>query len=218
MSDERAARWSSAFIWLRIGGGVLVAAALGLLASVAPINPSGIAPQHWIDTHAFALTWAGELLFFAVVAWGAGAVGAYGAARADAPLRSAIALVGLAVALAAFLIVLLALGRLVYPVVDADLSDDLIILIASLVTGAVHLALLGLAVVAFATPLALGPGRTGLLLGILFGVVFLVGSFPWLLPQWTNFAVAAAVAAWAPLPPARPTHPTHHSVGEHASN
>lgn len=105
---------------------------------------------------------------------------------------------GHAVALVSLLLLLTALGRLVYPVVEAAPSDDVVVLLASLVTGSVHLALLGLAVAALALPpQPRSPLRHA---GIPFGALFVLGSFPWMLPTWLNLGVALGVACWGWLP------------------
>lgn len=181
------------FAWLWVVGAVLAAGALGLLATVTPIDDGG-SPAGWIARNRFALTWSGELAFFSVITWGAGAVLRFTATRAAAPRRAAVALVGHAVALVSLLLLLTALGRLVYPVVEAAPSDDVVVLLASLVTGSVHLALLGLAVAALALPpQPRSPLRHA---GIPFGALFVLGSFPWMLPTWLNLGVALGVACW----------------------
>lgn len=200
--EARTDRGAVAFAWLWIAGALLASVALALLATLPPLQTSADAAVEWVADGAFQLTWSGEFLFFATIAWGTGAAGAFGTRGADAPLRRTIALVALSVTLIAFVIVLLALGRLVYPVVDIDLAADAIVLLASVVIGTVHLALLALAVVAFTLPVPMrsaGARRTAMAVGITFGVLFVVGSYPWLLPTWLNLLVAGAVGCWGAL-------------------
>ncbi|WP_067142911.1 hypothetical protein [Microtetraspora malaysiensis] len=200
--EAGADRGAVAFAWLWIAGALLASVALALLATLPPLQTNADAVVEWVDDGTFQLTWAGEFLFFATIAWGTGAAGAFSARGTDAPLRRTIALVALSVTLIAFVIVLLALGRLVYPVVDMDLTADTIVLLASVVIGTVHLALLALAVVAFALPVPMrsaGARRTVMAVGITLGMLFVVGSYPWLLPMWLNLLVAGAVGCWGVL-------------------
>lgn len=200
--DTGVDRGAVVFASLWITGALLASAALALLASLPPLPAPAEAVVEWVDDGGFQLTWAGELLFFATVAWGTGAAGAFGARGRETPVRRTIALVALGVALISFVIVLLALGRLVYPVVDVDLAADTVVLLASEVIGTVHLALLALAVVAFALPVPMrspGARRTVTIVGIVLGVLFVVGSYPWLLPTWLNLVVAGAVGCWGVL-------------------
>lgn len=183
-------------------GALLASVALALLATLPPLHTGGDAVSDWVVDSAFQLTWAGELLFFAIIAWGTGAAGVLLARGTAAPLRRTSALMAVGVALIAFVVVLLALGRLVYPVVDIDLAADTVVLLASVVIDAVHLTLLALAVVAIALPVPIsspGPRRTVTAVGIAVGVLFVVGSYAWLLPMWLNLVVAGTVGCWGVL-------------------
>ncbi|TNC21993.1 hypothetical protein, partial [Mumia zhuanghuii] len=186
-------RGAVAFAWLWIAGALLASMALALLATVPALPTTADAVALWVDDARFQLTWAGELLFFATIAWGVGAAGAFAARGSGSPLRRTTALVALGVALIAFVVVLLALGRLVYPVVDIELAAETIVLLESVVIGAVHLALLALGVVAFTLPVptrSTAARRAIVALGVTLGVLFVAGSYPWLLPMWLNLVVA----------------------------
>ncbi|MBO3086431.1 hypothetical protein [Cellulomonas fengjieae] len=196
----RTDRRRRALAWLWTAGALLASVALALLATLPPVPPGAAAA--WVEDGTFPLTWAGELLFFATLAWGTGAAGALATRGAGTSVRGTIALVALGVALVAFVVVLLALGRLVYPVVAGDLAADTVVLLASVVVGAVHLALLGLAVAAFALPVparSTRARRTIAAVTITLGAVFVVGSYPWLLPTWLNLVTAGAVGFWGVL-------------------
>ncbi|MCS5734083.1 hypothetical protein [Herbiconiux daphne] len=197
--EAAAGRAATAFAWLWIAGTVFAGLALTLLATLPPLPTDPDSVSGWVGDGAFPLTWAGELLFFAIIAWGAGAAGVVGAHAAGAPVRRALSSAALGVVLVGFAIILLALGRLVYPVADIDLTAGSIVLLASVVSGTVHLSLLALAVVAVSLPVgmrSLRARRATVAAGIAFGVLFAVGSFPWLLPTWSNVVVAGAVAGW----------------------
>jgi hypothetical protein len=200
--EARRDRTVIAFAALWIAGALLAGAALALLATLPAVPTRVEAMGEWVDAGAFALTWAGELLFFSIIAWGTGAAGAFAARGTGSPLRRTIALVALGVALVALVIVLLALGRLVYPVIDIDPAADTILLIASVVIGTVHLAMLALGVVAITLPVPMRSAaarRTTTAVGVALGALFIVGSFPWLLPTWLNLFVAGAVGCWGAL-------------------
>lgn len=185
--------------WLWVTGSVLLGAALVMLATVPPLPAEAVDVQRWVNEGRFQLTWSGELLFFAVLALGSGGVGMLAGPGAPWRPRHTISLVGLGIALVAFLVVLLALGRLVYPVASIDLSADSTVLVSSTAIGAVHLALLGLAVAAFAWPRpssVVAARRIDTVAGIAAGVVFLFGSYPWLLPNWANVAASVVVGCW----------------------
>lgn len=190
------------FSLLWVVGSSLACIALVLLASLPPLPTRSDAVAEWVQGGVLALTWAGELLFFSVITWGTGAVGVCRALGGNETLKHTLALVALGLTLIAFVVVLLALGRLVYPVIGGDVAAETIKLLVSVVFGAVHLALLGLAIVALTLT---GPTRSVwkrramLLAGAVFGALFIVGSYPWLLPAWLNFLVAAAVGCWGVL-------------------
>ncbi|HZK05934.1 MAG TPA: hypothetical protein VFC82_08815 [Actinomycetaceae bacterium] len=76
-------------------------------------------------------------------------------------MRTVIGLTALALALALLLIVLLTIGRLVYPVFGLQLSGDSLGLLVSATYGALHLALLG-----FAVAEATGAAKCGMTHGI----------------------------------------------------
>ncbi len=66
--------------WLMIVGALLTAVAL-LLLSLLPGAPSeAVAMAAWVERGHSLLSWSDELLFFAVICWGAGARGLFGAA------------------------------------------------------------------------------------------------------------------------------------------
>lgn len=200
--NAKESRQTGAFAALWSGGAVLTSIALGLLASLPDLESDSIPVSQWIEDGRFALTWSGEVLFFAVIAWATGAAGTVVSRGRGSPIRRVLSLTGLGVALVAFVIALLALGRLVYPIVDVDLGSDTLVLVVSVVTGSIHLALLGLAICAASFPFparSAGARWTAGMAGLLVGVAFVLGSYPWVLPAWFNIAVAALVGAWGIL-------------------
>ncbi|SBT43494.1 hypothetical protein [Micromonospora auratinigra] len=183
--------------WLVIVGAVLTGVAL-LLLSLLPDVPAEVgAVTAWVERGHSLLSWSDELLFFAVICWGAGARGLVGAREAGPSVRISVGGTALAVALVALVVVLLAVGRLVYPVFGIHLSAEVVALVVSATFGALHLALLGFAVAAVALGWSTRAGLTGRAVGIIAAAAFVLGSFPWLTPHWWNSAVAVLVAGWA---------------------
>lgn len=182
--------------WLMIVGALLTAVAL-LLLSLLPGPPAeAVAMTAWVERGHSLLLWSDELLFFAVICWGAGARGLFGAGWAGPSARINVGETALTVALVALVVVLLAVGRLVYPVFEIDLSAEVVALIVSSTFGALHLAFLGFAVAAATLSWSTGAGLIGRAFGIFAAAAFVVSSFPWLTPNWWNSLVAVLVAAW----------------------
>jgi hypothetical protein len=181
---------------LMIVGALLTAVAL-LLLSLLPSAPSeAVAMTAWAERGHSLLLWSDELLFFAVICWGAGARGLFGARQAGPSVRINVGGTALTVALVALVVVLLAVGRLVYPVFEIQLSAEVVALVVSSTFGALHLAFLSFAVAAVALSWSTRAGLIGRAVGIFAAAAFVVGSFPWLTPNWWNSLVAVLVAAW----------------------
>ncbi|MEV0646422.1 hypothetical protein AB0I28_14285 [Phytomonospora sp. NPDC050363] len=177
-------------------GALLTGGAL-LFLSLVPDVPSEVSEiTAWVDSGKSLLSLSDELLFFAIVCWGAGARGLFGAQKVERSARINVGLTALAVALVALVVLLLVVGRLVYPVFGIHLSPEVLALLVSSTFGAVHLALLGFAVAAVALSWSTRSGLLGRIVGIVAAVVFIVGSFPWLIPSWWNALVAVLLAAW----------------------
>jgi hypothetical protein len=182
--------------WL-VASGSLVAGAALLLLSLIPDPPSESAGlSEWVEAHGQLLSGSDELLFFAVVCWGAGARGLFRGRRAGTSVLVDIGFAGLAVACLALVVLLLVVGRLVYPVFGIHLSPAVLALLVSSVFGAVHLALLGFAVAAAALSGSTSSGWIGRLVGLASAAAFVAGSFPWLTPGWWDALVAVLLAAW----------------------
>jgi len=182
--------------WLMIAGALLTAIAL-LLLSLLPSAPSeAVAMTAWVERGHSLLSWSDELLFFAVICWGAGARGLFGARKDEPSVRINVGVTALTVALVALFVLLLAVGRLVYPVYGIHLSAEVLALVVSSTFGALHLAFLGFAVAAVALSWSTRAGLIGRAVGIFAAAAFIVGSFPWLTPNWWNSLVAVSVAAW----------------------
>ncbi|QEW01836.1 hypothetical protein [Microbacterium lushaniae] len=182
--------------WLSAGGASLTAVALLLLSLLPEAPADAVAVAAWVEQGRSLLTWSDELLFFAVLCWGAGARGLLGARTAAPSPRIDVGATALAAAFVALLVVLLAVGRLVYPVFAIDLAPEAVALLVSTTFGAVHLAFLGFAVAAATLTWSTRARLLGRGVGIVASAAFLAGSFPWMMPAWANSLAAIAVAGW----------------------
>lgn len=184
---------------LWIAGTSLTGVAFGFLGSLPPLPSDADTVAKWVEAGRWQLTWSGELMFFAVVLWGAGTTGLYAGRNRPLRLRHHIARVGVGVTLISLLIGLLALGRLVYPVIDVPISSDNLLLSISVAYGSQHLAMLGLAVTAFSFPISAHTAwgrRTANLCGTAAGAAFVAGSYPWATPALVNILIAGLVILW----------------------
>lgn len=184
---------------LFVVGALLAAVALVLIALLprVPAEPTEIVA--WVEQGRVQLMWADELLFFAVLSWCAGGLGLYAGPGAASTARGLVGLAAFFTAQVALVVVLLSLGRLVYPVFGIELSADATALIVSETYGALHLAMLAFAVAAVS--LSWRPRFSWLArsLGVLAAIVFVVGAFPWLAPQWWNGLAGVTLPVWGAL-------------------
>ncbi|MEV4726784.1 hypothetical protein [Micromonospora humida] len=182
--------------WLMIVGALLTAGAL-LLLSLLPDPPAeAVAMTAWVERGHPLLMWSNELLFLAVISWGAGARGLFSTGRAGTSAWVDVGRTALTVTLGALVVVLLAVGRLVYPVFEIDLSAEVVALLVSSTFGALHVAFLGFAVAAVTLGWSTRAALAGRAVGIVAAAAFVVGSFPWLTPSWWNSVVPVLIAAW----------------------
>ncbi|MEU2253422.1 hypothetical protein ABZ540_09620 [Nocardia xishanensis] len=185
--------------WLLGMGGVLAAAAVFLLMAHTPVPSEGNDLVLWVSQGRAQLMWSDEILFFAVVALGAGARGSLADHRTRRSTRVDVGMVSLMVGLVSLLVVLLAVGRLVYPAYGIALSADVVALLVSVTFGALHLALLAFAVTTVSLTWFVVPGPAkwpATIAGITIAAAFVAGSFPWFTPTWWNLLVAVLLAGW----------------------
>lgn len=184
---------------LFVVGALLAAVALVLIALLprVPAEPTEIVA--WVEQGRTQLMWADELLFFAVLSWCAGVWGLYTGADAAATTCRTVGLVAFLMAQVVLIVVLLSLGRLVYPVFGIELSADAIALLVSETYGALHLAMLAFAVAAASLSWRPRFSWQARGLGVLAAIVFVVGAFPWLTPQWWNVLAGVTLAVGGAL-------------------
>ncbi|MGW4371643.1 hypothetical protein ACWEKT_39095 [Nocardia takedensis] len=180
---------------MTVVGALSTAVVLLLLSLLSAVPSDPAAMTGWVQDGHSLLAWSDELLFFAILCWGAGVRGVFGT-PAELSMLVHLGVTALRIALGALLMVLLAVGRLVYPVFGIELSAPIVALVVSVVFGALHLALLGFAVAAAALGWSTSAWPTGRIVAFIVAAVFLVGSFPWLIPSWCDTVVAIGVGVW----------------------
>lgn len=180
-------------------GALLAAVALVLIALLprVPAEPTEIVA--WVEQGRTQLMWADELLFFAVLSWCAGVFGLYAGTNAARATRGLIGFAAFLTAQVALVVVLLSLGRLVYPVFGIELSVDAAALIVSETYGALHLAMLAFAAAAVSLSWRARISWLARGSGVLAAIVFVGGAFPWLTPQWWNVLTGVTLAVWGAL-------------------
>ncbi|MFT3889924.1 MAG: hypothetical protein QM713_17405 [Arachnia sp.] len=105
-------------------GALLAAVALVLIALLPRVPVEPIEIVAWVEHGRMQLMWADELLFFAVLSWCAGGLGLHAGRGAARTTRGLVGLAAFLTAQVALVVVLLSLGRLVYPVFGIELSAD----------------------------------------------------------------------------------------------
>lgn len=185
--------------WALIVGGALLFGAQFLitLLPAPPAAPSGLA--RWVHEYAFPLSMSNELLFFAIVCLTPGLAVLFRTTRSGHPVSSLLGCSSLLLAMAVLGVLVVIGGRLVYPVFDIPLSDDVTALVVSLLFGGLHAVLLFMGVGLIAAGFALRQENAGRWLPIASfgaGALQVLGAYPWLTPAWVNVTTAAALFAW----------------------
>lgn len=158
---------SNAYRALAGAGALLAGFALVLLSLVSAVPSAVSALPGWVHVNRSFLSWSDELLFFAVAGLWVGIRGLFDQCAKSVRVR--IGMTGLAIAVAALLVMLLAVGRLAYPVFGLQLTASALALVVSTTYGALHLAMLGLTVAAVALTWATAFPVTGRVVGIAAG-------------------------------------------------
>lgn len=183
--------------WLLGIGGILAGAAVFLLMARPPVPSDGNDLVHWAAQGRAQLMWSDEMLFFAVVSLGAGFRGSLADRITRRSTRVDLGAASSMVSLVSLVVVLLAVGRLVYPAYGIALSADVVALLVSVTFGALHLALLAFAVTTVSLTWFVSPAKwPATIVGIAIAAAFVAGSFPWLTPTWWNLLVAVLLAGW----------------------
>jgi len=181
-----------------IAGGTALASAEFLITVVSrPVAGGSITA--WVKAAAMALAVADELLFVALVCLVLGGLVLWQAVRAQRPISALVMVTSLLLAMAVVIVLVLVVGRLVYPVYDIAIGESGNALLVSLMFGGLHAVslLLGIAVLA-ATAALRGSGAPWWLVvvGTVAAIAQWVGAFPWLTPDWVNGAVPVLLGTW----------------------
>ncbi|WP_438448057.1 hypothetical protein [Gorillibacterium sp. sgz5001074] len=153
----------------------------------------------WVAEWRFPLAMADELLFFAALALIPAIAALYRVLRGESP---ALALLGcglFAAAIPLYLVLVVILGRLVYPVYDLELTPELNKLVISLYYGGMHAVglLLGGATLLVSLAIRNSPiGRWTAYVGIAAGVLDWIGAYPWLISGGWVFVSQLFASAW----------------------
>lgn len=169
-------------------GWTVIAVAVALIAVVPP--PTGGALEEWLASGHARLVWGDELLFLGILVAGAGTR----QPGRPAHLRARLGDAAIGLALTALVVVLLAVGRLVYPIAGGPPRDDILALVVGTTYGSLHLAMLATAVgtVALAgCERTITPRPRRAIAAWTTCSVLVLGSFPWVTPTWFNLIVAA---------------------------
>ncbi len=182
----------------------MTAAALLLLGAhtVSSLIPTGVTSETavgWLEENRGLLSWGDEMRMLAAIAVVSAALAwARPASRptAFALGRGSLLLAGLVEA-----VVVIAEGRLAYPLPGLDPSGETIAVLATVVLGAVHAAdiLFAVAVGALTVDTATADGRRRwLLIGLAAPAIMLLlaASFPWITPGGVGVLAAALLACW----------------------
>lgn len=182
--------------WLLLAGGVLFAVVQLVLAwlSHVPSDPARLLA--WVEEHFAQLAFADEVLAFAVPILTVGIILLYRHLRQRSPVSALVGLVTYGVTAVVYTIVMLELGRLIYPVNGLPISTDGALATVSQVYAGVHSAALALGAAMIAFGVA-WQKRSMLTLSIIAGALQIVGTYYATTPPFWLLATAIiAGLAW----------------------
>ncbi|MDO4783539.1 MAG: hypothetical protein Q3997_00395 [Propionibacteriaceae bacterium] len=183
---------------------LLIAAAVLLFAAqfvtaLIPTDFEVLGAVTWVEQYRVFLQVSNELRLFAALTLAAALVTWHGSAPTSA--RRAIGFSALGLAVVVELLMVIAEGRLAYPIPGLDLDDTTAALMIAMSYGASHAANILFAVAALA--LMLDPrAATGAwfsVASILVAGVQIVASFPWMLSAGLRVVAAFALLGWFAL-------------------
>lgn len=191
---QGAPRWPQ---WLLVGGAAVWAVAEALRGVAGRVPPT---PElgSWIAAHLGLLQGANELTMLAIVLVVASGVGLVSRRQTPVGCSAALSWTGGTLAVASMLLLVLAEGRLAYPIPGLTLASDALTLVASVVLAARHMAALGwaLALGAFTVALRCARSATWGVAGVVTVVCQLMASFPWTSAPWTPTVAALVLVGW----------------------
>ena len=190
---------------LKFGGITLIGSGLLFLAQYLFLRPVPAPPLEdaallsWLSEWRFQLSMADEVLFFAAVLLIPSIVALYRLLVQVHPVLTVFGCGLLAVSIPVYIVLVIILGRLVYPVYGIKLSPESYKLVISLYYGGVHCAALvmGIATILLSLVIRMGGlGRITASFGLLAGIFDLIGSYPWLLGDVMILISQVLFAGW----------------------
>jgi hypothetical protein len=184
-----------------LSGILFLAQQLFLLPVPHPPAPDGELLA-WLAEWKLQLSMADELLVFAALLLIPAVVAIYRVLAKTDLIKALLGCGLLALNVPVYMILVVVLGRLVYPVYDIELSPESYRLVLSLYYGGLHLAFLifGLAIILLSFAIRKSPiGKPAAYLGFLTGVLAFAGAYPWLMGNGAVLAIQLVFTAWLML-------------------
>lgn len=190
---------------IKFGGISLILAGVLFFAQYLFVLPmpgpplSDAALMTWLQEWRFNLSMADELMFFATLWLIPSIVGLYRVLVKVDTIQTMLGCGLLAVVIPVNLVLVIVLGRLVYPVYNIELSPDIYKLVISEYYGGVHavailfsLATLFLCLVIRKSVI----GKPAAYVGLVAGLLDLIGAFPWRIGTGMVFVSQLFFSAW----------------------
>ncbi|MFM9329833.1 hypothetical protein [Paenibacillus mesotrionivorans] len=184
-----------------LSGILFLAQQLFLLPVPHPPAPDGELLA-WLAEWKLQLSMADELLVFAALLLIPAVVAIYRVLAKTDLIKALLGCGLLALNIPVYMILVVVLGRLVYPVYDIELSPESYRLVLSLYYGGLHLAFLifGLAIILLSFAIRKSPiGKPAAYLGFLTGVLAFASAYPWLMGNGAVLAIQLVFTAWLML-------------------
>jgi hypothetical protein len=153
----------------------------------------------WLQEWRFNLSMADELLFFATLLLIPSIVALYRILVKVDKIKTSLGCGLLAVIIPVNIVLVIVLGRLVYPVYDIELSPDIYKLVISIYYGGMHSVAIILSMATIILSLVIRKsvlGKSVANFGFVVGILDLIGAYPWLIGTAMVFVSQLAFAAW----------------------
>eukprot|EP01114_Cavostelium_apophysatum_P024041 TRINITY_DN9275_c0_g1_i1.p1 TRINITY_DN9275_c0_g1~~TRINITY_DN9275_c0_g1_i1.p1 ORF type:complete len:215 (-),score=18.56 TRINITY_DN9275_c0_g1_i1:67-711(-) len=198
------ARWSEVDVvefggWALLLSGILFSVQFAFVQFVPDPPLADANWPAWLAEWRFNLSMADELLFFATLLLVPAVFALYRSLSAIAPIQALLGCGLLSAVVPVHLLLVVVLGRLVYPVYGIELSTDAHKLVFSLYVGGQHMAFLILSIATLFLSLAIRKsalGKPAAYLGFVSAVLDIIGSFPWLVGSGVAFVSQIFFAGW----------------------
>ncbi|WP_042201309.1 hypothetical protein [Paenibacillus camerounensis] len=166
-----------------------------------PIPPTAADAElmGWLTEWKLNMSMADELLFFAPLCLIPAIAALYHVLAKTDLFKTLLGCALLALSIPVYILLVIILGRVVYPVFNIDISAESLKLMFSMYYGGLHTAalIMGTATIILSFVIMKSPlGKACAYLGFAAGILDLVGSFPWLIGTTVTFICQLAFAAW----------------------